>query len=79
MKLNKANKDILVSDIETVISCLKMKRGFLNKDAIPKPLTKETLFDEDIEYLETSALSQCNRFRFFRNIEMTILRMLYVR
>ena len=77
MKLNKANKDILVSDIETVISCLKMKRGFLNKDAIPKPLTKETLFDEDIEL--TSALSQCNRFRFFRNIEMTILRMLYVR
>ena len=56
MKLNKANKDIRVSDIETVISCLKMKRGFLNKDAIPKPLTKETLFDEDIEYLEKEIL-----------------------
>ena len=56
VKLNKANKDILVDDLKTVISCLKMKRGFLNKDTIPKPLTKETLFDEDIEYLEKEIL-----------------------
>lgn len=58
--ITKRQKESIISELETVISCLKFKKKYL-REGLPRSLTKDNVIDEDINCLEKEILPKIKR------------------